>query len=184
MVRGLAIFDFDCTLTKFHVWGKYRNAPLEEVPITEDTFCDIQALRNFVQTARAADIGVAIATFGRRDVVDKALTVALGEGHGVEISTPADHLDPQYDRSFAVDEDDIPRCREGSDILGDKNVQIDALCSRVGVGRADVFLADDDPNNIARARAAGICCEHTPQGCDKQCFGRILTHFRALRSTI
>ena len=28
MPRGLAIFDFDCTLTKFHVWGRFRKAPL------------------------------------------------------------------------------------------------------------------------------------------------------------
>ena len=45
MVRGLAIFDFDCTLTRFHVWGKYRNAPLKEVPIDAQTFVDIARRR-------------------------------------------------------------------------------------------------------------------------------------------
>ena len=43
MPRGLAIFDFDCTLTKFHVWGRFRKAPLPEVLIDADTFVDLPA---------------------------------------------------------------------------------------------------------------------------------------------
>ena len=78
MPRGLAIFDFDCTLTKFHVWGRFRKAPLPEVLIDADTFVDLPAFKAFVQKARAQDLEVAIATFGRRDVVNKALEFALG----------------------------------------------------------------------------------------------------------
>lgn len=104
------------------------------------------------------------------------MTLALGEGHGIAISTPADHVDPRYDFS-ADDDDDKPLCSEGSDILGDKNTQIDALCARVGVERKDVSFADDDPHNIAKAREFGVYCEHTPKGCDARCFERILTRF-------
>ena len=78
MPRGLAIFDFDCTLTKFHVWGRFRKAPLPEVLIDADTFVDLPAFKAFVQKARSQDLEVAIATFGRRDVVNKALEFALG----------------------------------------------------------------------------------------------------------
>ena len=178
MPRGLAIFDFDCTLTRFHVWGKFRNAPLKEVPIDASTFVDLAAFRAFVSRARGADVEVAIATFGRRDVVDKAMTFALGEAHGVAISTPADHADPRFDFGGGDDDDDDrPRCAEGSDILGDKNTQIDELLQRVGVDVGAASLADDDPHNVAAARQRGVYCEHTPQGCDATVLERLLARF-------
>ena len=102
---------------------------------------------------------------------------ALGDGHSVPISTPADHADPRFDFSPEDDDDDRPRCAEGSDILGDKNTQIDELCARVGVSRDDTSLADDDPHNVTAARQVGVYCEHTPKGCDKSIFDRILKRF-------
>ena len=107
--------------------------------------------------------------------MNKAMTHALGEGHEIAISTPADHFDPRFD--FSPDDDDRPRCAEGSDILGDKNTQIDALCARVGVERKDASLADDDPHNVARARGVGVYCEHTPKGADASVLARILARF-------
>lgn len=40
-LRALAIFDFDCTLTRNHLWGRFKNAPLQDIPIDEDTFVDM-----------------------------------------------------------------------------------------------------------------------------------------------
>ena len=40
----LAIFDFDCTLTTFHVWGRVKNAPLSDIGIDESTFVDLVGL--------------------------------------------------------------------------------------------------------------------------------------------
>ena len=177
MPRGLAIFDFDCTLTKFHVWGRFRKAPLPEVLIDADTFVDLPAFKAFVQKARSQDLEVAIATFGRRDVVNKALQFALGERHDIAISTPADHVDPRYDFPQPL-EDEPPRCAEGSDILGDKNAQIAALCERFGVSVEDASLADDDPNNVQKAVDSGIgYVEHAVRGADAACLERILRHF-------
>ena len=179
MPRGLAIFDFDCTLTKFHVWGRFRKAPLPEVLIDADTFVDLPAFKAFVQKARSQDLEVAIATFGRRDVVNKALEFALGERHDITISTPADHVDPRYDFPNPM-EDEPPRCAEGSDILGDKNAQIAALCERFGVSVEDASLADDDPNNVQKAVDSGIgYVEHAVRGADAACLERILRHFGA-----
>ena len=177
MPRGLAIFDFDCTLTKFHVWGRFRKAPLQEVLIDADTFVDAQAFKDFVAKARRSDLEVAIATFGRRDVVNKALEFALGERHNVTISTPADHVDPRFDFPQPL-EDAPPRCAEGSDILGDKNAQIAVLCEKFGVSVQDASLADDDPNNIQKAVENGVgYVEHTLRGCDAACLRRILRPF-------
>ncbi len=179
MPRGLAIFDFDCTLTKFHVWGRFRKAPLPEVLIDADTFVDLPAFKAFVQKARSCDLEVAIATFGRRDVVNKALEFALGERHDIAISTPADHVDPRYDFPNPM-EDEPPRCAEGSDILGDKNAQIAALCERFGVSVENASLADDDPNNVQKAVDSGIgYVEHAVRGADAACLERILRHFGA-----
>lgn len=174
--RHVAIFDFDCTLTRFHVWGKFRALPLAQIPIDKATFVDSDAFARFVGQARSCGADVAIATFGRHDVVDKALKVALGtESHGIEISTPADHFDPRFD---ATSDDERPRCAEGSDILGDKNAQIDELCLRFGVTRQHVSLIDDDANNVACARSEGIWAEHTPQGCDADVLESILARIR------
>mmetsp|Transcript_20720 Transcript_20720/g.82697 ORF Transcript_20720/g.82697 Transcript_20720/m.82697 type:complete len:242 (-) Transcript_20720:366-1091(-) len=173
---ALAIFDFDCTLTTFHVWGRFKQTPLDQIPIDRaTTFVDADAFRDFVATARDRDAKVAIATFGRRDVVDKALRVALGdEAHGLAISTPADHFDPRFE--LLGDEADRPRCAEGSDVLGDKNAQIDALCERFGLaGRKSlVFLADDDAHNVAAALEHGVFAEHTPHGADRRVLARLL----------
>ena len=75
-----------------------------------------------------------------------SLSLSLdGVSSGIEISTPADHFDPRFD---ATSDDERPRCAEGSDILGDKNAQIDELCLRFGVTRQHVSLIDDDANNV------------------------------------
>ncbi|KAJ1446775.1 hypothetical protein M885DRAFT_545268 [Pelagophyceae sp. CCMP2097] len=169
----VAVFDFDLTLTKAHVWGTFRNAPLDQVPIDADTFVDLDGFRDFVADARRRDADVAIATFGRRDVVDKAMRFALGDSHGVEISTPADHYDPRFkDVPFA----ERPMCPEGSDVLGNKNTQLANICLRFGVDASRVVLADDDANNVAAAREAGISAEHASSGCDKQLLLAMMRH--------
>mmetsp|Transcript_25361 Transcript_25361/g.82036 ORF Transcript_25361/g.82036 Transcript_25361/m.82036 type:complete len:220 (-) Transcript_25361:226-885(-) len=171
--RFLAIFDFDLTLTKYHVWGRFKNAPLKEVPVNEAMFVDVEAFRTFVEAAKGRDAQVAIATFGRRDVVEKALRFLLGsDDHGVAVSTPADHFDPRFEFG---DDDDRPRCAEGSDVLGDKNAQIERLRKTFGVTEDhNVFLADDDPNNVRAATNAGVFALHTPQGADKAVLDALL----------
>uniref|UniRef100_A0A7S3NP38 FCP1 homology domain-containing protein n=1 Tax=Aureoumbra lagunensis TaxID=44058 RepID=A0A7S3NP38_9STRA len=169
--RFLAVFDFDLTLTTFHVWGRYRNTPLEEIPMEKSVFVDLEAFRYFVHEARNRDAKIAIATFGRRDVVNKALCFVLGEEHGIVISTPADHFDPRFE--FA-DEEDRPRCVEGTDVLGDKNTQLDYLCQYFQVPKSLVFLADDDADNVAAARQFGIFAQHTPDGAHKAILDSLL----------
>lgn len=175
--RALAIFDFDCTLTTIHMWSRYKNAALEDIPVDEATFVDLGAFRDFVARARREDADVAIATFGRRDVVDKALRFALGDKHDVVISTPADHYDPRFELSDDVDR---PRCREGDGILGDKNTQISSLCTIYGLPKDAVFLADDDPENVSAAQKYGVKAQHTPHGANKRILDALFLDLLAL----
>lgn len=175
--RALAIFDFDLTLTTIHMWARYKNAPIDDIPVDEATFVDLGAFRDFVRRARKEDADVAIATFGRRDVVDKALRFALGAAHDVVISTPADHYDPIFEFSDDVDR---PRCREGSDILGNKNTQIASLCSIYGLPKDAVFLADDDAGNVAAAQKYGVRAQHTPGGANTRILDALFLDLLAL----
>lgn len=153
----LLVFDFDCTIARIHVWSKYQNAPLDKIPITEMTFVDMRAFREFVQATTGYGHKVAIATFGRRDVVNKAITYALGVDHGIVISTPADH-----------------QCQEGSASLRNKNTQLNSLAERFSVTLSQIIFLDDDNNNVREANRIGIRSIHTPDGIHKEVLGKVL----------
>lgn len=163
----LIVFDFDRTISKEHMWGTHRDAPLHTIPIIDETFVDLRAFRAFVSSARRHGHVVAIATFGRRDVAAKAMSFALGEDHGVTITTPADFPDPTCLPDFVGPADVAPRCPEGSSLLGNKNRQLVALAWLFGVSAIDMVLIDDDDNNVKEAARAGVAVKHTPSGATK-----------------
>ncbi|CAE8630502.1 unnamed protein product, partial [Polarella glacialis] len=143
----LVVLDFDCTIMVEHLWARYRDAPLAKVHIQDDTFVDLAALRRFVASVRAGGHNVAVASFGRRDVIDKGLRVALGEEHQVVITTPADF-----------------GCPEGSGLLGNKNRQLAGLCDRFQATPDRILLVDDDAHNVEAALKAGFSALHAPAG--------------------
>merc|ERR1712196_222679 len=71
--RHLFVFDFDRTIASYHLWGTHQNADLDSIVITNNTFVDAQSLSDFVSLQRSQGHDVAIATFGRKDVVNKAM---------------------------------------------------------------------------------------------------------------
>lgn len=148
------VFDFDCTIAREHLWGTHGNADLDSIPITDDTFVDLPAFRAFVAAARERGHKLAVATFGRREVVEKALCYALGEDHGLPVSTPADF-----------------GCTEGSADLGSKNAQLDLLAAELGVPLARIVLLDDDPNNVRQAARHGASSRHAPHGLTRRLLG-------------
>lgn len=165
--KWLVVFDFDKTIMRLHMWGTYQDAPLDAVPSDDpDAFVDLPALREFVNTAREHH-AVAIATFGRRDVADKAMRSVFGEEHGIVISTPSDHPDPMYSDSKMA-----PRCPEGSAILGNKNTQLFALAELHQVESDRIILIDDDERNVEGAREAGMMGLHSPDGLSSEILSR------------
>lgn len=159
--KRIFAFDFDCTITREHLWKNYQNSPLDMIHIREDTFVNLDAFKEFVTTVLDSGHTVAVATFGRRDVVDKALTCAFGKSHGFIISTPADHFDPS---SPSIPGKPRPMCAEGCAALGDKNTQLASLAARCGVSASSITFFDDDAHNVRMAARAGVCAIHTPAG--------------------
>lgn len=158
----LFVFDFDLTIAKYHVWGTYKNTPLAQVPITQKTFVDLAAFRAFVAAMREVGHHIAIASFGRKDVVDKAMRFALGEDHGLVISTPADH-----------------GCKDGSSNLGSKNIQLQALAERFSVVQPNLIVFfDDDHHNVEEALRIGVGAIYTPNGLTKNVLAKATNSLR------
>eukprot|EP00931_Biecheleriopsis_adriatica_P023754 TRINITY_DN14936_c0_g2_i1.p1 TRINITY_DN14936_c0_g2~~TRINITY_DN14936_c0_g2_i1.p1 ORF type:complete len:247 (-),score=32.86 TRINITY_DN14936_c0_g2_i1:10-750(-) len=157
-VRGwLIVLDFDCTIARHHLWAAYQDAPLSEIPIKAKTFVHLEAFKAFVTAARGQSHTVAVATFGRWAVVDKALCFALGQDHGIVIKTPADF-------GYA----------EGSGALGDKNHQLAELCREFGCSTDRLLFIDDDARNIEAALEAGVglTAWHAPHGLTEDLLAR------------
>jgi len=114
--------------------------------ISDATFVDVEEFRNFVRTVTSQGHSVAIATFGRKDVANKAMCYALGDNHGMVISSPADHGAP-----------------DGTS-LGSKNDQLNALAKRFNVELKAITFFDDDDNNVKEAKRIGVDARHTPSG--------------------
>mmetsp|Transcript_18664 Transcript_18664/g.51202 ORF Transcript_18664/g.51202 Transcript_18664/m.51202 type:complete len:458 (+) Transcript_18664:73-1446(+) len=143
----VVVFDFDGTIVRDHLWAKFRNAPIGDVPISDDMFSDLPRFRKFVRACSDAGHVIAVATFGRREVVDKAVCHALGNCHDVVILTPADFGHA-----------------EGSGALGDKNTQLAAFAEVFGVTAEQIMLIDDDKRNIEAASKAGVTTHWVPKG--------------------
>lgn len=152
----LIVFDFDLTIARYHLWGTYQDKPLDQVPVRDNTFVDLGAFRDFVHAVRDKGHHVAIASFGRKDVVNKAITHALGEEHGIVISTPGDHGH-----------------RDGSSNLGSKNTQLSSLVERFNVKLSQIIFLDDDNQNVKEARKIGVDAIHTPAGITKAVLAKV-----------
>merc|ERR1711879_761252 len=117
-------------IMNLHMFAKYKYATLESIPITDDMFADLSRFRSIVRACFTHGHRVAVVTFGRKDVVEKALCHALGPQHGIDIKTPAD---------FGVP--------DGSGALGDKNTQLAFLAQQYGMAASQIILVDDDKRN-------------------------------------
>ena len=137
------------------MWAKHRNAPLESILITDESFVDLTRFRAFVHSIHEDGHNIAVATFGRRDVVRKAMEFAIGDADRIKILSPADFGHP-----------------DGSGALGDKNTQLAALASMYGVAADQIIFFDDDERNIQKAVKVGVIAQWAPQGMDKSMFGK------------
>uniref|UniRef100_A0A7S4PTX1 Uncharacterized protein n=1 Tax=Alexandrium monilatum TaxID=311494 RepID=A0A7S4PTX1_9DINO len=172
-LHRLVVLDFDRTISKEHMWATFQDAPLQTVPVGADTFVDLEALKLFVSAARENGHGLAVATFGRRDVAGKALSFALGDDHGIHITTPADFADPSCSPPGDDVDKSVPRCPEGCAYLGSKNRQLAALADKFGVCASQMILLDDDAHNVREALRAGVMAQHTPMGLTKAVLSKV-----------
>eukprot|EP01001_Neometanema_parovale_P010079 NODE_6314_length_858_cov_134.548299_g6081_i0.p1 GENE.NODE_6314_length_858_cov_134.548299_g6081_i0~~NODE_6314_length_858_cov_134.548299_g6081_i0.p1 ORF type:complete len:218 (+),score=43.76 NODE_6314_length_858_cov_134.548299_g6081_i0:38-655(+) len=141
--RGVVAFDFDRCLMNLHMWAKYQNTPIEDVPIHTEFFGDPQFLQWLIPELTNNGVKVCIATFGRKAVVLKALRHLFGQDQQFfneeNVSSPADH-----------------GCNEGWNTLGDKNTQLQSLSQKFGVPLSKFLFFDDDRENVKQASKIGV----------------------------
>ena len=75
----LVVWDVDCCLVQVHMWGTHRHKPLADIPIDDSLFPDASFFRRLVLALRQAGVGVALATFGRKDVATALAAHAMRE---------------------------------------------------------------------------------------------------------
>eukprot|EP01010_Urceolus_cornutus_P000900 NODE_1406_length_931_cov_235.156463_g1084_i0.p1 GENE.NODE_1406_length_931_cov_235.156463_g1084_i0~~NODE_1406_length_931_cov_235.156463_g1084_i0.p1 ORF type:complete len:242 (-),score=38.16 NODE_1406_length_931_cov_235.156463_g1084_i0:129-854(-) len=136
--KQYVIFDFDMCLMRIHMWGTFRNQPIELIPFDPKYVGDEKLLKWLIPTLVDSGIGVGVATFGRRQVVLRAMRMLFGEDQTYftehNVSTPADH-----------------GVAEGFDSLRDKNIQLQAQAEKFSIKPHDILFFDDDPNNVKQA---------------------------------
>ena len=85
-------FDFDQCLMKGHWWGKHKNNPLDTISPQPSDFAHDDIGDLFRRLAAIEGVKLAVASFGRRDVIHKALVSAVGAelADHFYITTPGD----------------------------------------------------------------------------------------------
>eukprot|EP00993_Chasmostoma_nieuportense_P004796 NODE_5445_length_653_cov_15.731939_g5281_i0.p1 GENE.NODE_5445_length_653_cov_15.731939_g5281_i0~~NODE_5445_length_653_cov_15.731939_g5281_i0.p1 ORF type:complete len:189 (-),score=44.80 NODE_5445_length_653_cov_15.731939_g5281_i0:87-593(-) len=127
---------------RIHTSHKFGKQPPESICFKKKHFADLQFFAALVANLHRQGVQVAIATFGRRSVVLRAMAFAFGRQSyftASNISTPVDHSK-----------------KEGSGSLGDKNTQLLALSARFDVPPSNILFCDDTERNVRHARKLGI----------------------------
>jgi len=96
------VFDFDQCLMKGHWWGDHGNAPLEGIDPQRGDFGHSNIGWLLRRLLSLGGVTVAIASFGRHDVIKKALRAVLPEALavGVHEHTPHPLSGPKTCRAF------------------------------------------------------------------------------------
>ena len=140
------VFDFDLCLLKDHWWGRHQNAPLATINPRPHHFGHSNIGALFTKILRIDGVALAVASFGRHDVIKKAINSVLPTGltGQVFVTTP---------RDFAGFEDGWA--------MGDeyKNMQLRLICTTFGLAAKDIVFFDDSEDNVVEARAMG-CAAH------------------------
>lgn len=142
-VKFVVCFDFDKCLMSDHWWGRYKNSPIDGIKPTPEDFAhdDIGDLLD--RLLNMDGVQVAVASFGRRDVIYKAIASAVGEARAdtVYITTPGDF--EGYRDGFSMG--DQYKCAE-----------LEKLCNDIGVKPEQVIFFDDSEPNITHAVDMGV----------------------------
>jgi hypothetical protein len=174
-----AIFDFDLCLLSVHSFG-LRLEPRDVLarPLARD-FCDVTFFCELVEALAARGIRVAIASFGRYDVIqaymdrvfcgnaagDAAGGVAGGAaggeagacscaGHGAGAHLGCARLRALFTRD-TISTPSTVGGQDGCEVPAGKNRQLEALAAALGVDARRLLFFDDSAPNIAKALEGG-----------------------------
>ena len=88
---GAIIFDFDKTLMKKHWWGMYRDTPLNQIPKSNIDDFSYNGIEQAFKYFNFKNFAICIASFGRKDVINKILTENNLKKYVKIVSTPGDY---------------------------------------------------------------------------------------------
>jgi len=149
--RKVVAFDFDrCLMTK-HWWGTYRNAPLKDINPGPADFAH-RGLGNLLEELLSRpEVNVAVASFGRGDVIRKAIDSVLRP----ELS----------ERVFITTPGDYPPFVDGQS-MGNKNTQLQEISNKFSTPIQDIIFFDDDKKNISCGLEYGINAQWSAPFCE------------------
>jgi len=145
-VSRAVVFDFDKCLMKNHWWGDYRNRPIEGINPQPTDFGHSNITALFESILAVEGVLLAVASFGRHDVIKKAITSAIGaeKAEGVFVTTPGDF--PGY----------VDGCSMGAQY---KNTELTLIMDTYNVAAEDIIFFDDSKDNVKHAQKMG-CTAH------------------------
>ena len=149
---SLVVWDFDKTVLRIHAYGR-RIEPEQVAARWERDIADKDFFIQFVSTARSRGIHVAIASFGRAEVVQEYMHEIFRE-----------HGGPAFPPELIVTPAALG-ARDGTSVADGKPRMLQLLqgrCSPVVTDRGKVLFFDDDGDNIADCVRAGYRAVHTP----------------------
>jgi hypothetical protein len=131
----LVVFDFDLCMLRIHSFGQ-RLTPAQVLERNiENDFTDLNLLREFVLSLRNAGLHVAVASFGKAEVIRTYLERAFEEFRCADGSLPftAENINtPQS----------VGRVDGFNDKLNGKNIQLDSLATQFGVMKENILFFD------------------------------------------
>ncbi len=133
-VKGVLVCDWDNCFASYHMWAEHRNKSLDHIKITETTFGDYVFFKNVLPTIlKEKQIGFAIASFGRKDVILKALKYLYGENVVGNI--------------FIVNPGTFDDFSDGQD-MGTKNKHLELISSHFEIDYSKILFIDDTEKNL------------------------------------
>lgn len=146
----MLVFDFDCTVTKFHTCGKNAlNEQQANLPNALDNYVGLENSLRFkllIENAKKLGMRVAIASYGRKNVILALMNQIFGivdNPFSVEnIITPADIAE-----KFGIKWDE---CRKNPPMYN-KNSMLDILSERYNIPKEEILLVDDTEGNVETA---------------------------------
>lgn len=135
-------FDFDSCLMKDHWWGTHKNNLLDTINPKPKHFAHDNIKDLFRRLLNMAGVKVAIASFGRHDVINKAIVSVVGEdlAKKVYITTPRD----------------FDGYKDGFPVKGFKNPQLKKIMKTYSLTNDNIIFFDDSSKNVKEANKIGV----------------------------
>lgn len=149
--RKVVAFDFDKCLMTRHWWGTYRNSPLKDINPGPDDFAHRGLGLLLEELLSRPEVNVAVASFGRGDVIRKAIDSVLRP----ELSA----------RVFITTPGDYPPFVDGQS-MGNKNKQLQQISNKFSTPIQDIIFFDDDKKNIQGGIEYGINAQWSAPFCE------------------